>query len=77
MKPETLHPEFFSFKPDRIVELTAVQPTHKGGLASLTPMMTIPMYTFQKEGSRKRKQMEKQYTIEKKQKYDEVKNIYD
>lgn len=81
MKKETLHPEFFTFDDKRIIELKPVMPmfvgrTFKQTLGTLTPMMTIPMYTMYKEGSRKRKQMEKQYHEERLKKYKEVKKIY-
>lgn len=83
MKKETLHPDFFTFDDKRIIEIKPVMPMligtrkFKQTLGSLTPMMTIPMYTMYKEGSRKRKQMEKKYNEERLQKYNEVKKIYD
>jgi len=81
MKKETLHPEFFKFDDKRIIEVKPVMPMFVGRkfkqtLGSLTPMMTIPMYTMYKEGSRKRKQMEKAYLEEKLKKYKEIKRIY-
>ncbi len=82
MKKETLHPEFFKFDKERIIEVKPVMPTFTGvrtfkqTLGTLTPMMTIPMFTMHKEGSRKRKQMEKAYWEEKLKKYKEIKKIY-
>lgn len=82
MKKETLHPEFFTFDDKRIIEIKPVMPTFTGTrkfkqtLGSLTPIMTIPMYTMYKEGSRKRKQMEKKYRDECLKKYNEVKKLY-
>ena len=83
MKKETLHPEFFTFDGQRIIETKPVMPMFTGTrkfkqtLGCLTPMMTIPVYTMKKEGSRKRKKMEKEYLDEKLKKYNEIKNIYD
>lgn len=83
MKKETLHPDFFTFDDKRIIEIKPVMPTLTGTrklkqtLGSLTPIMTIPTYTMYKEGSRKRKQLEKLYKDEKLKKYDEIKKIYD
>lgn len=83
MKKETLHPEFFTFDDKRIIEIKPVMPMFTGTrkfkqtLGSLTPIMTIPMYTMHKEGSRKRKQMEKKYRDECLKRYNDVKKLYD
>lgn len=83
MKKETLHPDFFTLDDRRIIEIKPVMPMVTGKrslkqtLGSLTPMMTIPTYTLYKEGSRKRKQLEKAYSEEKLKKYNEIKKIYD
>jgi len=83
MKQETLHPEFFTLDGKRIIELKYATPiyigvrTFKQTLGSITPMATIPMYSFAKEGSRKRKQMEKAYNEQRLIKYNEVKKLYD
>ncbi len=82
MKKETLHPEFFKFDDKRIIEVKPVFPTVVGQrslkqtLGSLNCIATIPTYTLYKEGSRKRKQLEKLYNEEKIKKYKEIKKIY-
>jgi hypothetical protein len=73
MKQETFHPNF----PSSCDGLRHVFPNIHNKIQSLQPLATIPMYTFEKEGSEKRKKMEKEYLDQKQKEYQEIKAIYE
>ena len=82
MKEETLHPEFFKFDDKRVIELSPVYIAASGRkfkqtLVTPNLIASIPMYSFEQEGSRKRKKMEKEWLEEKLKRYNKIKKVYD
>ena len=73
MKKEKFHPEFPSF----FDGVYPVLPSIHNRLKLIIPMAEIPLYIFEKEGSKEREDMEMKYWKGKDKKYQEVKNIYE
>ncbi len=71
MKPETFQPTFPPL-------FTGLKPVWGQGnnLCLLNLLASIPLFTLEKEGSRKRKKMEKAYWEGKDKEYKELKKIY-
>jgi hypothetical protein len=74
MNPERFHPKFPEFFP---VHRRPVWGGPDNKLISLGLIASIPTYTLYKEGSRKRKQLEKLYWEEREKDYNALKKIYD